>query len=178
MTDLPALRHLDYGRRDSVQEIGAAGLQAILDGSDIAAWRPLLTALAEDPWGSVAVRVERVLDHLETYGTARLLRGWLVRCRAGATEQAHTLAELRHQAGLSQRQLAVRLGCSQAQVARIETSAAPSLRSLSRYLDGLDLTPVALVAAGRSGARIVRLPAPAVRARRDRQRDASSSATS
>lgn len=161
MSELPALRHLDYGPRASVQEIGAAGLQAILDGSDVGSWRPVLTAMAREPWGLVAVRVERVLDHLETYGTARLLRGWLLHCRAGATEPARTLAELRQEAGLSQRQLAARLGCSQAQVARVETSTAPSLRSLTRYLDGLGMAPVALVTTSRTGGRVVRLPTPA-----------------
>ncbi len=158
MTGLPVLRHLDYGRSASVHDVGAAGLQAILDGSDVDGWRPVLAAVALDPWGPVATRVEQVLDHLETYGTAALVRGWLRRCRAGSQGSACTLAELRREAGLSQRELAVRLGSSQAQVARIESAAAPSMRSLRRYLEGLSMAPIALVVASGTGGRIVRLP--------------------
>lgn len=110
MTDLPVLRQLDYGPGAAVHELGAAGLQAILDGGDVEGWRPVLRALARDPWGPVAVRVERVLDHLETYGTARLLRQWLRNARAGTDRPAATLADLRREAGLSHRELAARLG--------------------------------------------------------------------
>lgn len=154
MTGLPVLRHLDYGPSASVHDVGAAGVQAILDGSDVGGWRPVLAAVAREPWGPVATRVEQVLDHLETYGTAALIGGWLHRCRTGSPDQARTLAELRREAGLSQRELAARLGLSQAQVARVETSATPSMRSLTRYLQGLGTTPVALIAGGRT----IRLP--------------------
>lgn len=157
MTDLPVLRHLDYGPRATVHDLGAAGLQGILDGADVDGWRPLLTALTRDPWGPVALRVEQVLDHLETYGTARLLRGWLRHCRAGVERPALTLADLRREAGLTQRELAARLGSSQAQVARVEGSASPSVRSLSRYLRALAMRPVALLVASDSGGRVVRL---------------------
>lgn len=157
MSDLPVLRHLDYGPRASVHDLGAAGLQAVLDGGDVNDWRPVLAALARDPWGPVALRVAQVLDHLETYGTARLVRGWLRHCRAGVDQPAITLAELRREAGLSQRELAARLGSSQAQVARVEGSTAPSVRSLHRYLQALAMTPVALVVASDGGGRVVRL---------------------
>lgn len=115
------------------------------------------------PGDPVALRVEQVLDHLETYGTAAVVRAWLGHCRAGAAAPTGTLADLRREAGLSQRELAARLGSSQAQVARIEAASSPSLRSLRRYLQGLALTPVALVVAGDAGGRLVRLPAPASR---------------
>lgn len=157
MTDLPVLRHLDYGLRASVHDIGTAGLQDILDGTDVDGWRPVLIALARDPWGPVALRVEQVLDHLKTYGTARLFRSWLRHCRAGVDQPAVTLADLRREAGLTQRELAERLGSSQAQVARVEGSSSPSMRSLSRYLQALSMTPVALVAMSDGGGRIVRL---------------------
>lgn len=102
---------------------------------------------------------DHVLDHLDSYGSAEAMRGWLRRCRAGTTEPAATLAALRREAGLSQRQLAARVGVSQAQVARVEAATAPSLSSLTRYLRALGMTPVALVAAAPEGARLVRLPA-------------------
>ena len=88
MTALPAFRHLDYGPAATVADIGAAGVAALLDGGDVADWRPLLRAVADDPWGPVAVRVEQVVDHLETYGTGPALQAWLQHCRSTAGRAA------------------------------------------------------------------------------------------
>ncbi len=74
-------RHLDYGPSADVRDLGAAGVVALLDGGDVDDWRPLLAELRRDPWGPVAARVERVADHLETYGTGALMHVWLERCR-------------------------------------------------------------------------------------------------
>lgn len=148
---LSALRHLDYGPTASIEDIGAAGVQAILDGHDVDAWRPILVALQRDPWGAVAERVERITDHLESYGTRQAITGWLRRCRAGLDAPAQTLAELRRAHGLSQRELAERLGVSQAQVARTEAACLPTLRSLTRYLAALGARPVALLAVTSDG---------------------------
>lgn len=101
-----------------------------------------------------------MLDHLETYGTARLLRGWLRHCRAGVDQPVVTLADLRREVRLSQRELATRLGSSQARVARIQGSSSPSVRSLSRYLQALAMAPGALVVTSDRGGRIVRLTTP------------------
>lgn len=160
MTGPPArLRHLDYGPETTIESVGAAGLQAILDGGDVDDWRAILVAIRQDPWGPVAERVERILPHLESYGTAPALAAWLRRCRAGLDVAAVSLAELRREHGLTQRDLADRLGVSQAQVARIERGPNPTMRSLHRYLAALGLTPVAVAAVGRSGeAAAVRLP--------------------
>lgn len=159
MTDrLPFLRHLDYGPDAAVEDIGLAGLQAILDGGDAEDWRPVLVSVRRDPWGPVARRVEQLLAHLESYGTASALAGWLDRCRAGVHERPLSLAELRQAAGLSQRDVMRRLGVSQAQVARVEQSANPTVRSVRRYLAALGVVPVALLVAGHNGAVAVRLP--------------------
>lgn len=160
MTAVSSLRHLDHGPTATVDDLGAAGIQALMDGYDVGDWRPLLLALQQDPWGPVARRVERVLPHLETYGTASAIGGWLLLCRAGRDHQACALAQLRRDAGLSQRQLAARIGVSQAQIARLEVAKSPSMRSLTRYLAGLDMAPVALVASANDGAKLVRLTPP------------------
>lgn len=154
---LPVLRHLDYGRTASIEDVGAAGVQAILDGHDVDAWRPILLALQRDPWGTVARRVERIAEHLESYGTREAITGWLRRCRAGTDAPAQTLAELRRRQGLSQRELAGRLGISQAQVARLEKATMPTLRSLTRYLATLEARPVALLAVSTSGPIVIPL---------------------
>lgn len=156
---LPPLRHLDYGRHATVEDMGAAGVQALLDGGDVAAWRPLLIAVAREPWGSVATRLEHVLAHLESYGTATAVDTWLRRCRAGAAQRPTSLAQLRGEAGLTQRELASRLGVSQAQVARLESTSTPSVRSLTRYLGVLDMAPVAVLVATTRGGHLVSLGA-------------------
>ena len=154
-TSLPRLRHLDYGPDASIEEVGAAGLQAILDGYDVEAWRPILLAVQRDPWGPVAHRLERILDHLESYGTRQAISQWLRRCRAGTDAPVQTLAQLRHGAGLTQRELAQRLGLSQAQVARLESATMPTLRSLTRDLSALDARPVAILAVCATGPTVI-----------------------
>ena len=159
MTSLPALRHLDYGAEATIETVGPAGLQALLDRGDVAHWRDILVAVQRDPWGPVARRVQRLLPHLESYGTAPALAAWLRRCRGGIDAPARSLAELREGRGLTQRELAVRLGVSQAQVARVEQSTNPTLRSIQRYLGALDLAPVALAVVSPDGdPAAVRLP--------------------
>ena len=157
MNPLPALRHLKYAPDARIDDIGPAGLQAILDGGDVADWRPILAAIGRDPWGPLADRVERLLPHLETYGTAAALERWLHGCRGSAERRPVRLAELRAARGLSQRQVAAQMGVSQPQVARIETSANPTLRSLRRYLAVLGLKPFALVATSGTDASAIRL---------------------
>lgn len=74
-----------------------------------------------------------------------------------------TFSARTRQRGVSQRELAARLGVSQAQVARIEASANPTVGSLARYLDGLELPLVALAVRGSEGLHLVCTP-------RDRER--------
>jgi len=154
-TAIPRLRHLDYGPDVSLDQVGTAGLQAIFDGFDVAAWQPILRAVRRDPWGPVAARVERVLGHLESYGTDAAVAGWLRRCRAGTTAPSRSLAELRREQRLSQREVAIRLGVSQAQVARLEGTALPTLRSVTRYLAALSTRPLAILAVGPDGPRVI-----------------------
>lgn len=152
---LPSLRHLDYGAQPRVEEVGAAGIQAILDRGDVAAWQPVLAAVRREPWGSVASRVERLVDHLESRGTACAIRAWLRRCRCLAPKRPASLRELRRESGMSQQELAERLGVSQAQIARIEGSANPTMRSILRYLDALGMPLVAMAAQERQGIHLV-----------------------
>ncbi|CAN5773676.1 hypothetical protein BH24ACT15_BH24ACT15_14900 [soil metagenome] len=155
---MTALRHLDYGPGHAVTDIGAAGIQAILDGQDVDGWQPLLRAVRTDPWGPVADRIEQVSDHLESYGTSAAMRAWLSRCRAGLEQPARTLSAHRVRQGLSQAQVAGHMGVSQAQVARLESSSNPTSRSVGRYLDALDMRPVAIIAAGENGATVITWP--------------------
>lgn len=157
MTVKHAFRHLDYGRGATIDEIGAAGLEALLEEGDLAGWRPVLEALRRDPWGPTARRVERLLPHLQTHGTATLFRRWIDRCRGGLSSQPVVLADLRVTAGLTQAVLAERMGVSQAQVARIENAENPTLRSVQRYLASLGRHVEGLLVAGGDTLELVRL---------------------
>jgi DNA-binding XRE family transcriptional regulator len=155
---LPVLRHLDYGPTATITDVGPAGLQAMMDDGDIADWRHILDAIQRDPFGVVAERVVRLLPHLFTYGTAAAFEGWLRRCREGAPRSVG-LVELRVRGGVSQRQMAARMGVSQPQVARIEAAHNPTLRTLARYLTALDIDLVGLLGSDAHGSSIaVRLP--------------------
>ena len=58
-------------------------------------------------------------------------------------ELAFTLAEARRKAGLTQAELAVRMGTSQAAVARIESGrSAPKWSTIERYARGVGARPV------------------------------------
>jgi len=155
---LPVLRHLDYGVGATIEDVGPAGLQALLDDGDVVHWSPILAAIQRDPFGVVAGRVERVLPHLDSCGTAAALEGWLRRCRDGFPTAVGGLAELRGSRGVTQRRMAARMGVSQPQVARIEAARNPTLETLSRYLAVLGFRPVALLAEGAEGIIAVRLP--------------------
>nr|VFJ42440.1 MAG: Helix-turn-helix domain-containing protein [Candidatus Kentron sp. DK]VFJ48082.1 MAG: Helix-turn-helix domain-containing protein [Candidatus Kentron sp. DK] len=53
---------------------------------------------------------------------------------------AHELLATRSRAGLSQQEMAVRMGTSQSAVARLESGHKPSLRSIERYAAALGMT--------------------------------------
>lgn len=157
---MTAVRHLDYGANASIVDVGAAGIQAILDGGELDVWRPILCHIQDHPWGAVAARVEQVLDHLESYGTAAALRAWLRRCRGGMESNTFTLARCRSDQGLSQEQLGALMGVSQAQIARLEASRNPTMGSVERYLRALAMRPVGVLAVTADGqAVLVRLAA-------------------
>ena len=54
-------------------------------------------------------------------------------------ELARVLIEARARAGLSQSEVAARMGTSQPAVARLESGRSPTLKSLERYAEALDM---------------------------------------
>lgn len=130
-------RHLDYRADTPVEELGAAGLDDLLDRGDLAAWTPLARAIRRDPFGEPS---ETVLDLCEAhpmYGTSSLWRTWIERLRAGAPAGSVTLSELRERAGLTQERVAEQLGTSQSDVSKLERRADLKLSTLRSYVAGL-----------------------------------------
>jgi DNA-binding Xre family transcriptional regulator len=117
-------RHLDYPEDVPVEQRGLMALDDILDRGDLETWRPLIKAIAADPWGRIAVDVLHLCDAHPMYGTSNLWRAYVATRRAAALAPAQdptiTLSALRAEAGLSQAELGRRLGMNQSEVSKLE----------------------------------------------------------
>lgn len=130
-------RHLEYPPDTLAAEIPSAAIVDILERGDLDEWRPIAAAVARDPYGPFAERVARLLDVYPMYGTSRLWRAWLDRCRARArgcraTERV-SLAALRRRAGLTQVALAERMGIAQSDLSKLERRHDVRLSTLEAY---------------------------------------------
>lgn len=125
-------RHLDYPPDTPVDELGPAALDALLERGDLEDWKPLIRAVAQDPWGRVAETVLRLCDVHPMYGTSTLWRAWIDRCRR-EEESGETLAAIRLRAGLTQTQVAERMGISQSDVSKLERRTDVRVSTLRTY---------------------------------------------
>ncbi|MDP2955852.1 MAG: helix-turn-helix transcriptional regulator [Longimicrobiales bacterium] len=130
-------RHLDYGSDTPVSAMGAAALDDLLDRGDLEAWAPIVRLIQRDPWCPTADTVLRLCDAHSMYGTSALFRTWIhgARARRHATET--TLAQARARAGLTQSQVAERLGISQSDVSKLERRADVRLSTLRAYASAI-----------------------------------------
>jgi DNA-binding XRE family transcriptional regulator len=106
---------------------------------DLDDWHPLLAAVRRDPDGPVAERVLRLVERHPMYGTSALWRAWIESRRAG-DQETHTGAKLRAlrvDRGLTQQQLAERLGMTQPEVSRIERRPDAKLSLVRAYVRAL-----------------------------------------
>lgn len=126
-------RHLDYPPDTAVTELGPAAVDALLERGDLESWTPLLRAIARDPWGATADTVLRLCDAHPMYGTSALWRTWIERRRQSGGPAGATLAETRARAGLTQTQVAERMGVSQSDVSKLERRADVLLSTLRAY---------------------------------------------
>jgi DNA-binding XRE family transcriptional regulator len=126
-------RHLDYANGTPVTELGPAAIDDLLERGDLEAWAPLLRAIAADPWGLTAETVLRLCDAHPAYGTSALWRAWIERRRGRPGRETTTLAEARRRAGLTQTQVAERLGIAQSDVSKLERRGDIRLSTLRAY---------------------------------------------
>lgn len=131
-------RHLDYPVGTAPDELASAAIVDILDRGDLRDWLPLIRALAQEPAGPLAGRVAALVDAYPMYGTSSLWRAWTDRCRlrAEATSTA-TLSELRRRVGLTQAEVAARMGISQSDVSKVERRTDLKVSTLRQYLAAL-----------------------------------------
>lgn len=126
-------RHLDYAPDTPVSELGPAAIDDLLERGDLEAWAPLLRAVARDPWSATAESVLRLCDAHPMYGTSALWRAWIARRRSRSDAYGESLAQARARAGLTQSQVAERLGVSQSDVSKLERRADVRLSTLYAY---------------------------------------------
>jgi DNA-binding XRE family transcriptional regulator len=126
-------RHLDHEVSVPVTDLGPAALDALLERGDLESWTPLLRAIARDPWGDSADEVLRLCRAHAMYGTSALWRAWIERRRARSAEASEALAEARARAGLTQAQVAARLGISQSDVSKLERRSDIRVSTLRAY---------------------------------------------
>ena len=132
-------RHLDYPPDTPVEELPSAALVDLLERGDLSDWRPVVVAIARDPYGDLADRVLELVDRFPMYGTSPLLRAWIERARASARppELALPLAILRRHVGLTQTQLARRVGMTQSDLSKFERRRDVRLSTLRNYVEAL-----------------------------------------
>lgn len=134
-------RHLDYPADTPVEEVPSAAIVDILDRGDLQDWAPILRAVAADPHGAFADRVARIVDAFPMYGTSTLWRNWIELRRARAAgpipQPARRLADIRAAQGLTQVEVADRMGISQSDVSKIERRTDVRVGTLARYARAL-----------------------------------------
>jgi DNA-binding Xre family transcriptional regulator len=150
-------RHLVYPRSTPVERWPVAALVDVLERGDLADWKPIAVAVARDPHGTLAERIMEVVDRHPMYGTSPLWRAWIDRRRAGveATRPARApidLADLRRRMGLTQVQMARRVGISQSDLSKLERRKDIRLSTLDAYTRALGGRLRLLFAAGAASA--------------------------
>lgn len=130
-------RHLDYDPDTPADELGPAAIDALLERGDFEDWKPLLRAVDRDPWGGTADAVLRICDAHPMYGTSALWRTWIDRRRREEEQAGDTLADIRLRAGLTQTQVAERMGISQSDVSKLERRTDVRVSTLRSYARAL-----------------------------------------
>ena len=116
-------RHLELEPGTTVNEMPLAAIQDLLERGDLSDWRPLLMVMTEERNGELTARVARVVDVYPMYGTSRLVRAWIERCRhrpARPAPRPCSLAELRTSLGKTQVQVAREMGLTQSDYSKLE----------------------------------------------------------
>lgn len=160
-------RHLNYPADVPILERSLAALDDVLDRGDMDDWRPIIRAIATDPWGQVANDVVHLCDAHPMYGTSYLWRAYVATCRA--RPPAATVSTLRAEAGLTQAELGERLGMNQSEVSKVERRDDIRLSTLRAVIGALG-GRLRLLVSLPSGERRLLHPYDAVMARRPERR--------
>ena len=134
-------RHLQVSSDTPIEAHPSAAIVDILERGDLDEWRPIADAIHRDPMGKFAEKVMRLVDAYPMYGSSPLWRSWIDRCRAraegGRLPRAADLSALRRELGLTQVELAGRLGISQSDLSKLERRRDLRLSTLRGYTKAL-----------------------------------------
>ena len=134
-------RNLDVPDTASPEAQPLARIVDLLQRGDLDDWKPIAQAIMREPNGQFADRVLRLLDAYPTYGTSPLWRAWIDRCRSrleiDALPVVGGLAALRRSHGLTQVELAARMGISQSDLSKLERRGDVRLSTLRAYTAAL-----------------------------------------
>jgi predicted XRE-type DNA-binding protein len=132
-------RHLDVPAAIPPEELGLAALDDLLERGDLEEWKPVIAAVRRDPWGALAERILHLVDQHPMYGTSALWRSWIEAERGLASTPAvgSALRQLRLRRGLTQAELAARLGMTQPEVSKLERRSDVRLSTLRSYVAGV-----------------------------------------
>lgn len=135
-------RHLEVQPDVPIEDLPAAAIVDILERGDLADWKPVAEAIARDPKGQLAEKVMHLVDAYPMYGTSALWRAWIDRFRARfegpwPSIPVENLAILRRRLGLTQSELAGRIGISQSDLSKLERRRDLRLSTLRTYAAAL-----------------------------------------
>lgn len=129
-------RHLELPSSTRVDQLGLEALDDILDRGDLGDWAPLLHDVARDPWGPVSERILHLVNGHPMQGTSVLWRSWIETRRATnvPVHVGRALAALRRARGLTQQEVAARLGMTQPEVSKLEQRRDVRVSTLNAYV--------------------------------------------
>ena len=132
-------RALEYPAQTPVRELGLAALDDLLERGDLADWTLLLREVRRDPWGALAERILHLVDSHQMGGTSTLWRSWIESRRGGPEPAAAgpALRRLREERGLTQGEMARRLGITQPEVSKLERRPDVRLSTMRAYVAAL-----------------------------------------
>lgn len=135
-------RHLNRAADTPPERLPSAALVDILERGDLDDWRPIAAVIAAEPRGPLALRLLRLLSAYPLYGTSSLWRVWVDRCQARQErmprgDKATDLATHRRRKGLTQVEVAKRMGMSQSDLSKFERRADVRLSTLRAYFAAL-----------------------------------------
>lgn len=133
-----ALRNVSVDDGVDVRDWPYEALVAVIERGLLADWQPILRSLREQPWGSVARRVEHYLTYTEEDSIRALFGLVLTRARADQERVERDAVAARVRAavassGLTQSELASRIGTSASRLSTYATGkVVPSATMLLR----------------------------------------------
>lgn len=156
-------RHLQLPPATPIEAQPLAAIADCLERGDLDDWRPIAEAIRRDPTGEFAGTVMHLVDAYPVYGTSTLWRAWIDRCRAraegGQVARVEGLSALRRQLGLTQVEVAGRMGMTQSDLSKLERRQDLRLSTLQAYARALGGSLRTLFLSGSGTTAQVDLPA-------------------